>query len=316
MRGVRRWASVALITAGLACTFLAVASALLAAPALAFEEWEHDGTTGCSCHLQDKPTDATCVECHTGFESLEGDTCWTCHSPGQDTSTLSSTSADCAQECHLWSKGTVYDKPFSHTDNPHLGSLPQCLGCHSPSGSVTDPGVSPHHNGGSPGMTPCSRCHRQKQHAGKVACISCHASANAFHTFQAASPGYTRCTGCHAKRHAGRAVPQRKCATCHKGSGTGATAPAQHSTTVTRQRTCNQSGCHSKQLHASRRGSGIRNCRTCHTSNYHLNRIPVPASSVCLRCHPSARRHTGDYPCSTCHRSLIHSAAPHLTRIR
>ena len=316
VRAVRRWATVAVVAAGLAGAFFLVGSALLSAPAQAYESWEHDGTTGCVCHLQGEPTDASCVQCHTGYVSLEGKTCWSCHYPGQDTSTLSSTSADCAQECHLHTAGETYDTPFQHGDNPHLGSLPQCLGCHSPSDSVTEPGASPHHNGGSPGMAPCSRCHGQKQHVGTVPCLSCHADANAFHTYKATSPGFTQCTACHAKRHAGRAVPQSKCATCHRGSGTGATAPAQHSTTVTRSRTCNQSGCHSKQLHASRRGSGIKQCSTCHKNKYHLNTIPAPRSSICLGCHPGASWHTDHYACSTCHASLIHSAAPYLHRIR
>jgi hypothetical protein len=317
VRGVRRWATVAVMTPALACAFFLLGAASLSGPALAFDQWEHDGTTGCSCHLQGKPTDASCTQCHTKFVSLEGRTCWTCHYPGQDTSDLSSTSADCAAECHLQSRGPVFDTPFEHGDNPHLGSLPQCLGCHSPSDSVTEPGASPHHNGGAVGMTPCSRCHKQqKQHVGKVACLSCHADANAFHTYQATSPGYTQCRTCHAKRHAGRNVPQNKCATCHKGTGTGASAVAQHSTTVTKRRTCNQSGCHSKQLHASRRGSGIKTCSSCHKNKYHLNNIPAPRSSICLSCHPGARRHTDHYACSTCHASLIHSANPYLHRIR
>ena len=308
MRGVRLVATAALATA-LVCVALVMAAAILPAPARAFDDWAHDGATGCSCHEQGKPTNASCVSCHAGFEAINGQTCWSCHYPGQDTSSYSSTSADCAQECHLYRTDPIYDIPFQHGENPHLGSLPQCLGCHSPSDSATEPGVSPHHNGGSAGMEPCSGCHNQKQHAGKVTCISCHAQANAFHTYQAKSPGFTKCTGCHAKKHAGRKVPQGKCATCHQGTGGGAQKLAQHSTSITKKRTCNTSGCHSKQLHASKYGSGIKSCSTCHTSKYHTY-MPAPSNSVCTSCHGSAVRHANGYRCSLCHRGALHDSTP------
>ena len=150
----------------------------------------------------------------------------------------------------------VYDKEFAHGTKPHLGSLPQCLGCHAPSDGIAEPGVSPHHNGGSPGMSPCSSCHKQKQHVGTVDCEACHTTANAYHTYQAKSPGFRKCAGCHTMRHAGRRVSGGKCATCHRGTGTGAQKLAQHSTNVTKRLTCNLSGCHNKALHAAPAGSG------------------------------------------------------------
>jgi hypothetical protein len=311
VNGVRRWAAVAVLATALALVGVTASAAFHVTPAAAFEEWEHDGATGCLCHLQGKPTDASCTACHAGFKSLKGYTCWSCHYPGQDTSSLSTTAADCAGTCHMYSGAGQYDDESTHGTNPHLGSAPQCLGCHQPSAGIADPGGSPHHNGGSPGMEPCSGCHAEKQHVGTVTCVSCHAQANQFHTFKAQSPGFLKCGGCHKMRHANRTVPVSRCATCHKGSGSGATKLAQHSTTVTKKFTCNQSGCHSKALHGSAVGSGIRNCKFCHGNPYHGKHMPIPSSGFCVRCHGSAPVHSNHFACVTCHGDAIHSARPH-----
>lgn len=310
MRGLRRWVVAAVAAAALALVGISASAVLDAPSALAYDLWEHDGATGCVCHEQGKPTDASCVSCHTGFESLQGYTCWSCHAPGQDTSGMSATSADCAGQCHLQSQGALYAKEFAHGDDPHRGSLPQCLGCHAPSDGIADPGVSPHHNGGPVGMSPCSQCHKQKKHVGKVDCESCHTRANAYHTYQARNPGFKQCTGCHAMRHGGRSVPGSRCATCHKGTGSGAQKLAQHSTSVTKKLTCNQSGCHNKAIHAAAYGSGL-SCRSCHGSTFHAARMPIPGNSTCLRCHGSAARHTNGYSCSLCHADAVHARFPH-----
>ncbi len=92
MSSVRPWA---IVTAAVVALLAAavVALALTAAPASAFSQWQHDGAIGCaSCHSQGTPTDATCQNCHTGFQSYPGDTCWTCHYPGQDTTSYWTTS--------------------------------------------------------------------------------------------------------------------------------------------------------------------------------------------------------------------------------
>lgn len=310
MRGMRRWVVVAFAATALALAAVAAAAALHASPAHAYDAWEHDGATGCMCHLQGKPTDATCAACHTGFKSLEGYTCWSCHYPGQDTTMMSFQSRNCALPCHMQSNGTVYDKQFAH-GIPHRGALPQCLGCHSPSDGPAKPGTSPHHNGGKVGMSPCSRCHDQKKHLGKVDCEACHAKANDYHTWKAKSPGFRQCTGCHAMRHAGRTISSGKCATCHKGTGNGAQKLAQHSLTVTKALSCNQAGCHNKRLHASGKGSGIKSCATCHGGTYHGTRMPLPSNATCERCHTSAGRHAGGYSCALCHADAVHARFPH-----
>ena len=48
--------------------------------------------------------DDACTPCHAGFKSVPGKHCWSCHAPGEDTSSLSSPSAACSQDCHLYDK--------------------------------------------------------------------------------------------------------------------------------------------------------------------------------------------------------------------
>jgi len=305
VRGVRRLAA---ITAGAVALLAAIALALAftAAPASAYSQWAHDGATGCVCHDQGTPTDATCTACHTGFQSYPGMNCWSCHAPGQDTSALSSPSSACSQECHLWdSAQKSYSIATTHGTNPHLGSTSACLDCHPTSVSIADPGSSPHHQGTAPGFTQCGVCHSsQQKHAGKVACTQCHADATAFHLYQASSPGFKKCGSCHAMRHAGVKIAASKCAGCHKGSGS---RPAQHSSSITRKSVCG--GCHSNRLHASAVSRSVKNCRTCHGGKYHA-RQPLPSRTVCTRCHTSALRHSNGFQCTLCHRRAVHNPRP------
>jgi hypothetical protein len=282
----------------------------------ALTNWAHDGATGCSCHDNGIPSDATCTSCHgSAFQSVPGYTCWSCHAPGQDTSGLSSPSSACSQTCHLYDPPTKgYTTPFTHGTNPHLGSGPDCLGCHSTSLGIIDPGQSPHHNPSQQGFTKCSACHAGfAQHAGRVACTACHPTAEAFHLYQATTPGFTKCGSCHAMKHAGKKVSQNRCAACHKGTGTGGGAQAQHSATISKGRVCG--GCHSKKLHAASLGSRITSCGACHKGRYHAKQKP-PGNSVCTACHHMAKRHTNGYRCSLCHSGQIHKLRPTVPKIR
>ena len=314
MSGLRQCALFAVWAVALACAGVALVATLDAEPAGAFTAWQHDSATACVCHANGAPTDATCTACHAGFVSVPGNTCWSCHFPGQDTSSLSSPSSACSQGCHLYSpidKG--YTVAFTHGANPHRGSTPACLDCHQTSAGIANPGQSPHHNGAQQFDT-CTACHNDFQtHAGKVSCAACHSSAVAFHLYQASSPGFRNCRSCHAKKHAGKKVPQSKCATCHKGTGTGPAARAQHSANPTKKSVC--STCHNKALHAKKRGSGITSCRTCHKGKFHA-RQKSPSNSVCTACHGRATRHSNGYGCALCHRSAVHNARPTVISIR
>ena len=303
MSGVRPWATV--MAAVALSAVVVVMLALTAAPASAYTQWEHDGATCGVCHAQGTPTDATCQACHSGFQSYPGMTCWSCHAPGLDTSTLSSPSSACSQECHLWNSAQKqYITPSTHGTNPHLGSTPACLGCHPTSVSWDDPGSSPHHQGTAPGFTQCGACHSTQKHAGKVACASCHTNATAFHLYQASSPGFKKCGSCHSMRHAGVKVSTSKCAACHAGSGG---QPAQHSSSITKKFVCG--GCHTKKLHARAVSKAVKNCRTCHGGKYHAAQR-TPAKSVCTRCHSSAKRHANGFQCTLCHRRAVHATRP------
>jgi hypothetical protein len=381
----RQHALVAVAIFVVLCAGAAAALAFTAAPAHAWEAWQHDTATGCvvPCHHNGglTVTDATCIACHAGRVSVPGYTCWSCHVPGQGTSSLSSPSSACSQDCHLYSPSDKgYTVAFTHGALPHDGAAgygKTCLDCHQTSVPIVDPGGNPHHSGqttpsptcedchngvdavaqathdGNPctschtGMnvppvpatcnkchpastfgTPdclqchagqvhntkpqppaCSDCHGDgyQQHAGKVACLTCHTGITAFHHGLSQTTTQKNCRSCHAKKHAGRNVPQSKCATCHKGTGTGPAAKAQHSTSVTKAKTC--SACHSKALHATRRGSRITSCRTCHKGEFHA-RQQSPSNSVCTACHRRAVRHSNGYGCLLCHRSAVHNARP------
>lgn len=298
-----------------AALLVAAVLAIAPAPADAYSQWAHDGATGCVCHANGSPTDATCTACHGAFKSFPGETCWSCHAPGQDTSTLSTPSSACSQECHLWNAAQkAYDTSFSHGTNPHLGSTPDCLACHQTSAGIIDPDGSPHHSGQETGFSDCQACHgAYQQHAGKVQCTKCHTTAVAFHLYQASSPGFKQCRACHAMKHSGKSVPQSKCATCHKGQGTGVASKAQHAKSITRKSVCG--ACHSQKLHASAFSSAFTSCRTCHAGKYHA-RQKTPSSSVCQRCHTSARRHADGFACTLCHRKQVHQARPTLPKIR
>jgi len=230
----------------------------------------------------------TCEDCHNGVDAVaqethDGNPCTSCHT-GMNIPPVPATCNDCHPV-----------KTFG---------TPDCLACHAAQVHNTKPQPPA-----------CSDCHGDgyKQHAGKVACLTCHTGIAALHHGQSQTSTQRDCRSCHAKKHAGKKVPQSKCATCHKGSGTGPAAKAQHSTRVTKAKTC--SACHSQRLHASALGSGITSCGTCHKSKFHAGQ-KTPSNSVCLGCHGSAARHAGGYGCALCHRSAVHNARPAVIQIR
>lgn len=309
MDASRRVVALAVTALVLACAGAALTLVFAAEPAGAFSSWAHDGADGCSCHRQGTPTDATCTACHGGFKSYPGRTCWSCHYPGQDTSSLSTPSSACSQACHLYRRvDKAYTTPYTHGTDPHRGSSPDCLSCHATSPGPFDPGASAHHSGQATGLGDCAACHTGFQkHAGKVACTSCHPRAVAFHRFTSDSPGYKQCRTCHAKRHAGRRVAQSRCATCHKGKGSGPAQAAQHANGVTKKRVCG--ACHTQKLHARAVSRSVTSCRTCHKSQFHAGQ-PIPPRSVCTRCHTRALQHANGYGCTLCHKRAVHSTRP------
>ena len=370
----------------------------VAAPAHAFVTWAHDGipagsgpSTCSSCHGDGGSSGATnesCTAvCHPGFEvdpgaTVDGrfaQTCWSCHAPGADTSGLSSSSAACSQDCHLYSPTTkAFSVAYTHGTDPHLGAVAPygaCLDCHATSVGWDDPGASPHHDGvassapsceychdggiagaqvshdgaacedchegmnypaapaacvtchdaatfgaadcltchagqvhnAAPNVGPCTSCHDggYQQHAGGVACKTCHTNTPKAH-HETAAPAVKACRSCHAMKHAGAKVSGARCADCHKGNAPSAKPRAQHSSTVTKQFVC--SGCHAKKLHAKAEGANTT-CRSCHKGKYHAGQANV-TTSACLKCHSGARGHAGGLRCVLCHKSVVHDPTP------
>ena len=254
MRGLRRWVTVAVAVAPLAVVASLAPAPRPTPPAYAFDSL---GSTtappAASATSRASPPTRPAPSCHAGFKSSRGYTCWSCHAPGQDTSSMSShqrglrqaraTSAEPGGRCTPRSSPTARIRTSARCRSASAATRP--------SDGVADPGVSPHHNGGSAGMSPCSRLPQAEGARRHRRLRDLPPTANAFHTYQANSPGFKKCAGCHTMRHAGRSVSGGKCATCHKGTGHGRpeARPALHE--VTKKLTCNQSGCHSKALHAA-----------------------------------------------------------------
>jgi hypothetical protein len=272
-------------------------------------------THGPTPHLGASGYGKACLDCHETSSSFnQADE--SPHHSGAETPTPT------CQACH---NGVFASAQVTHDGKPctacHTGmNLPPvpatCNTCHSGKTFGTSDCLVCHaeqvHNK-HPQPPDCTTCHVAgfQRHAGRVACLTCHTGIAAFHHGQSTTTTVKSCRSCHAKKHAGRSVPNAKCATCHKGTGTGPAAKAQHSTNVGKQYVC--STCHSKKLHARALGSGITSCRTCHRSKFHA-RQRTPANSVCIRCHTAASRHADGFACGVCHRPAIHNARPSARR--
>ena len=236
-------------------------------------------------------------DCHAGFKSVPGTTCWTCHAPGQDTSTLSSPATACSQSCHLFDATTgAYDTAFTHGATPHLGASgfgKTCLDCHSTSTSVSAPGASPHHGGVTLSPPTCADCHNgtlasaQKSHDG-VTCESCHTSGT---MTPATTPD--ACYACHAKATFGT----KDCLTCH-ASAVHTTKPAAPACTTCHQGFQKHAGkvacttCHSN-VPAFHHGTGkvtTRTCRSCHAVKHAGKAVPASGLRHLSQGHEQGRR--------------------------
>ena len=309
VRSVRRWAAVAAVAVVLLASVV-LALAFSASPASAFSNWQHDGAMGCeSCHRQGTPTDASCTGCHAGFQAYPNDTCWTCHAPGQDTSTLSTPSSACSQECHLWNAAQkAYDNPVHSRHDPHLGSPPECLDCHSPSDVDRRPGGQP---------APQRPGHRLRPRA-RLPLVTAEARRQgrlrSCHTGCAGVPPRTRPRAPASRTAApatprgtpARTVPQSKCAQCHKG--TARADAAQHSSTVTKK----------LRLHRlSHQGAARVQGQQRRQELQHLPRQQVPRHAAHAVAHASAPgatarplSHANGYQCTLCHRRAVHNPRP------
>jgi hypothetical protein len=281
------------------------ASLLAAAPAAAYDDWEHDGAVTCgACHEAGVVTSARCEACHTGGYTTTGtNTCWTCHTPGQDMSAYQS-SAGCTAVCHIRrDNANIYDVAYSHGPAPHDGAdFAPCLDCHGVSVSFDDPDDSPHHDAVVQQAPTCQQCHNgviasavDNHDSVSPACTSCHNGMNI-----PAQPA--TCTACHAAATFGVAV----CTDCHSAAGT-MHLETVHTTTPTVP-ACTQ--CHTGyQEHA-----GKVTCVTCHTrvATFHHGMSADAGKKDCTSCH--TKRHAGKKialaKCAKCHTGNAPAAKP------
>lgn len=123
---------------------LAIVASIAAQPAGANSGYKHGPAQACSsCHpggdTNVKPTNAKCTACHTGgFAAVGSNTCWTCHTPGQNMSTVQ-TAAGCA--------AGVAGAGCHGTATKHVGATLKggCTSCHGTVVSATKPDGSSHH---------------------------------------------------------------------------------------------------------------------------------------------------------------------------
>jgi len=123
---------------------LAIAASIAAQPAGAYSGYKHGPAQACSsCHpggdTNVKPTNAQCTACHTGgFVAVGSNTCWTCHTPGQDMTTVQTASGCAAGVAGAGCHGTA---------TKHVGATLKggCTSCHGTVVSATNRDGSSHH---------------------------------------------------------------------------------------------------------------------------------------------------------------------------
>ena len=140
----------ALIVTVVAVLAIVAVLAVTAGPASALGAYEHASATSCgSCHTSSPPssgnvTNTQCQVCHTGFTTAHAvggvaSTCWTCHTPGQNLTTVKTNAA-------VGGCGATAAGASCHGKAGHVGSTPTtCVNCHSVTVSATNPGQSAHH---------------------------------------------------------------------------------------------------------------------------------------------------------------------------
>jgi len=289
------------------CILIALLFALLvaAAPASAYDSWEHGGASKSTCDLSgchgDKtPTNAACLQsgCHVGFTTSGSKKCWDCHAPG------SAPASSCTGSCHRFQAGgdnSSYPTAFTHGATPHLGASgygKTCVDCHGAGNA--------HHDAAAASVPTCATCHN-----GSIAAAPTGHAAYG-----------TQCASCHT----GMSIPSGDCATCHVGSKTSG-APQ---ITSTNDLSCGDAACHAKiAKHSGTPISGAA-CTTCHAAHYeslgacatchadpqqfHHGTAKATLLAECSGCHDgktaSAKQAHASSTCATCHTGMAKPPVP------
>jgi len=183
--GAPRVFLLAAVTLALSLALLVVTQPASASPDGAYN---HGGASCLTCHPS-YPTslgplnDATCTSCHSGgFQSRQTTgtatrTCWTCHAPGQDMTSVQATGC-----------GTAAAGVGCHSGPAHFGSnAATCTSCHGVAQSDTDPGTSAHHD--------------QTDYTAPATCTDCHTPAKGLHTDFVVGVACTTCHGGYDTTH-------------------------------------------------------------------------------------------------------------------
>jgi hypothetical protein len=262
---------------------LLVTFAVLAAPALAYDPWEHGGAQestcdSSGCHKDQTPSNTACLQsgCHAGFSTANAKKCWDCHQPG------SAPTVSCSGTCHLYranGEHPAYDVAFTHGDTPHLGASgygKTCAACHADGA---------HHDGTAAAEPTCARCHNGS-----------YAKAPTGHSTYG-----TDCTSCHT----GMNRPSGDCASCHVGNPSSGGPQITYSNDLT----CADAACHTKVKNHVGTPISSAACTTCHAAHYQT-------LGTCTKCHadPQTFHHATARAiplndCATCHNGGI-AAAP------
>jgi len=277
---------------------LLLALVAAAAPASAYEKWEHGGATESTCdvsgcHKKAPSSNTACLAsgCHAAFTSSGGEKCWQCHRPGQSM-TSSQTASGCTATCHMeLGDKNAYATSFTHGTTPHLGASgygKTCTGCHGVSVSKSDPDGSPHHNTAAGHQPTCAECHN-----GTTAKLPPSSHNDGKHT---------NCSTCHV----GMNKPTTDCAACHVGNpGSGGPQIAYSNSPA-----CGDAACHGKIANHSGTPITAAPCITCHTEHY-------ATLGTCTKCHtdPQSFHHGTATPkplsdCVGCHNGTIAATPP------
>ena len=236
---------------------------------------KHAGSKDCvDCHKPHTPgvaARATCGGCHqtpAGPKPAGHDSCMTCHKPHD----FVAGGSNACVGCHT-AKPTL----LASTVAPHA----VCTSCHTPHAPAAAAGA-------------CTSCHGgiRVGHAGKTACIGCHAPHSGNPNARAST-----CTSCHQKiatndkgAHAGGVA----CAGCHQGHDFA--VPAKGPLCAT---------CHTNEVALVATNKGHSDCASCHGASTHK-----PTSGLaCATCHKAeaASAPRGHQKCGGCHQP--HSGA-------
>ena len=268
-----------------------------------------------SCHDQGTPTDATCADLpHRVPELSRARPAGRATRPGQDTSTLSTPSSACSQECHLWNATQKqYIIPSTHGTNPHLGSTTAVPRLPSDEREHRRSRLEPAPQRAGP------RVHRVR----RVPLVAAEArrqgrrapaatrTRTAFHLYAGQQPRLqeVRLLPLHeARRHEGPDQQVRRPATRAPAAGRRSTprrSPRSSCAARATPRSCTRAPSARRSRAAARATAASTTPRSA--------RRPSPSARGATR---PPLRHANGFQCTLCHRRAVHTTRPSADQLR